>query len=178
MDTPPKPGFRFPLPKIPVKNLLFIAVIIIIPAILLLLSFKLDLKNPLASKTEPKLIKQGNVADLGPQLIGHPQLFYADLEYNPKTNTVILIKTGNTSGDIPQLLDNEPASSSARLTLKIETISQDNKMLHFGWMSVLKEAKQTPSNTYKFQITTVYQPKAKITVYLEGRGLVWSTKMP
>lgn len=173
-EEPPKPGFRFPLPKIPVKNLLFIAVIIIIPAILLLLSFKLDLKNPLASKTEPKLIKQGNVADPGSQIQNHPQLFYAYLEYDPKTNLVTQLATARTNGDKPTFLPEQPAASSNLFIYKIELVSEKNVLLETGWDTKHKSIITTDKNTYKFRVMTSFYPNASIRVYSSDNKLIWT----
>lgn len=160
------------------KPILFVIFVIIIPTLLVFLSFKLDLRQIRRAQNPPILIKQGKVADLDPQqLAGHPQLFYADLEYNPATDTVTQLKTGNTSGDIPQLLDQVPTSSSARLNLKIETIGENKKLLHLGWITLFKEVIKTPEGTFKFQITTVYQPKTTVNVYLQGKRLIWTTKI-
>lgn len=179
-QEPPKPGFRFPLPKIPLKNLLFIAVIIIIPAILLLLSFKLDLKNPLASKTEPKLIKQGNIADLPKSALATnlSPLFYAELEYNPQSKSVLQHETGKISGGLSQLLEFAPAASADKLNYKIETLSDQDKLLYLGWVSLIKEARKTEQGTFRFRVTTVYQPNAQIKVYVQGVGPVWMAKIP
>lgn len=179
-QEPPKSGFRFPFPKIPLKNLLFISVIIIIPAILLLLNFKLDLKNFRSGQNPPKLIKQGNIADLPKSALATnlSPLFYAELEYNPQSKSVLQHETGKISGELPQLLEFAPAASADKLNYKIETLSDQDKLLHLGWVSLIKEARKTQQGTFRFKITTAYQPNAQVKVYIQGVGPVWMAKIP
>lgn len=162
------------------KPILFVIFVIIIPALLVFLSFKLDVKEIRRAQNPPKLIKQGNITDLPKSALATnlSPLFYADLEYNPSSKSVLQHDTGKTSGELPQLLDFAPAVSADKLNYKIETLSDQDKLLHLGWVSLVKQARKTEQGTFKFRMTTAYQPNAQVKVYIQGVGPVWLAKMP
>src|SRR5258708_37153535 len=50
----------------------------------------------------------------------HRNLFYVNLELDPKTSTLSQVSTSFAQGDPPSLLSDKPASSSAQLVYKVE----------------------------------------------------------
>lgn len=162
------------------KPILFVIFVIIIPALLVFLSFKLDIKEIRRAQNPPKLIKQGIVADLPKSALATnlSPLFYAELEYNLQSKSVLQHETGKISGELPQLLEFAPAASADKLNYKIETLSDQDKLLHLGWVSLVKQARKTEQGTFRFRITTAYQPNAQVKVYIQGVGPVWLAKMP
>lgn len=156
------------------KPILFVIFVIIIPALLVFLSFKLDVKEIRRSQNPPKLIKQGQVADLGPQIISHPQLFYAYLEYDPKTNLVTQLATARTNGDKPTFLPDQSVASLDLFIYKVEIISEKNVLLETGWDTKHKSLITTDKNTYRFRVMTSFYPNASVRVYSSDNKLIWT----
>lgn len=141
-----------------------------IPILTLILRGKLPLLQP--EKVQPKLVKETTVSKVAAEL--HPELFYAQLEYNPRTQTVTQLVTSKASGDIPILLATPPASDTNLFIYKIEIVSDKNVLLEAGWDAKYKSIITTGQNTYQFRVITKFYKDAFIRVYLPDNKLIWT----
>lgn len=106
----------------------------------------------------------------------HPELYFVDLEYNPKNGLVTQIATGKTSGD-PQKLLPSPLISSRYFTYKVEIISDKNELISSGWVSSVKEILLTNINSIVFRVITPYIVGSTIRLSLPDNKVIWSGKM-
>lgn len=170
-----------PKPKIPIKIFLIVIAIILMTAVPLSFLFvfpRLNLTNPFSQKTEPKLIKQGNISELSLEIQDHPKLFYADLEYDPKTGVTTQLTTGTNNGDPPPLLPNKPkTTSSSKFIYKVE-VTSGSTILQSGWVTDYMEIIQTPEGKLNFRVTATYYPKAFVKVFLSDNQLIWTGRIP
>lgn len=131
------------------------------------------------TKTQPVIAGKGKVADLATKDLA--SLFYADLEYNPKTGVVTqlkagLIKSGQEQSPLSANLPKDLASSN--FAYKVEVLSPDSKtILESGWKITFKKVIETPKGTYRFGVVTAYKPNSIIKIYLPGNKLIWTGKV-
>lgn len=146
------------------------------------LSYKIGIDKILTSlKIEPqvatRIASQGRLSDL--TIKGHPTLYYADLEYDPKTAITTQFGTGITYGDPPYLQPNQPSTQSPnKFIFKIEISDESGKISEAGWKETYREIIQTPTGKLRFRITATYRKKSFIKVYLADKKLIWTGKMP
>lgn len=137
---------------------------------------KLNINNISApvkrSTTEPKIIGKGKVSDLAASK-DHPAFFYADLEYDPKTDITTQLKTGKMNGDQLFLLPSPPPDTDTKFIYKVE-LSDQRGIWQTGWGMTYKELGLTPKGTIKFTIVTNYKPGFLAKVYLPNNKLIWS----
>lgn len=145
---------------------------------------KLNINQILSSAKKGKaptetIISKGKVSDL---IAKDPNaLFYADLEYDPKTGVTTQLKTGamNAGDERFPLSPNLPKDlSSANFVYQIKTLSPDGKsILESGWKITFKKIVETTKGTYRFGVTALYKPGSIIKVYLPGDKLIWTGKI-
>lgn len=163
------------------KIIAFLAIIavfyLIIPASLYF--FRHQIRDAIfhpKEKVQPKLIREivpsQNIINED-----HPTLFIAKLDFDPKTNTVIQKSITTSRGDLPLLLNSPPATSSAKFVYRVDVRTDKNRQLQAGWSWVYKEMKNKEGRL-EFQITTVYEPKAIVRVYLPNDRQIWVGRMP
>lgn len=131
----------------------------------------LNTKSPI---NNARIIDQGKMSDLLGK--SRPALFYADLEYDPKTGVALQKRTGSENGD-PILLPNILNISNDKFAYKVE-VSSTHGIIESGWGKEYKEIAQTKDGKINFRITVNYQPKAMVRVYLSDKKLIWTGKMP
>lgn len=153
--------------------LTYFSILILIPISFLLIT---QLKKPVI-KSQPKPTTTETTTVTPSVENSHPSLFYADLEYDPKNNSVTQRAFGKINGDIPYLSPDPPPASSEKLIYKIEVLSDKNELLQTGWSSISKKLISTSKNTLRFRVTTVYQPKAILRVSLPNNKIIWTGKI-
>lgn len=150
--------------------------IILIP--LLTYQFKNQINPPLFSKQTitPKLVRETTISEVGSK--SHPEIFFADLEYDPQTNLVTQHELGSINGDVSPLYSQQPATSNTEFVYQAEIISKENTLLESGWNSVPYEISKTAKNTFRFKVRTAYRLGSIIKIYLPNNQLIWTGKIP
>lgn len=120
----------------------------------------------------PKVIKSGTVDNLVRQT--HPNIFQAELEYNSTTDIVTQITTTKINGDIPHFLENQPRAYPGDFAYKVEVVSDQNELIQTGWKSIPQEILIKRRDNIYLTITTIYQPKAIVRIYLPSGKLIWT----
>lgn len=122
----------------------------------------------------PKVIKKEDLADVVTQ--GQSPLFYASLEYDPKTGIATQLKTGKINGDAPYLFPSPAPESALKFLYKVQ-VSIEEGVIQNGWISASKENLSTEKGTFRFRVTTIYKKDAIVKVFLSKDKLVWTGKM-
>lgn len=182
MDIPLVIVANHPDPKFKQRRKLVLIIILLVVVILLPVvvfvvknnSFQFS-KPALPAAVKPTLIRQATLAETNTE--GHPELFYAKLEYNPKTSLVTQLAISQTTGDLRPLRPTQPLGLPEEFVYRIEVISDQNEILQNGWGRAYKELIVTPANTYGLQIYAPYTPNAIIRMYLPDGKLVWTGRM-
>lgn len=127
-------------------------------------------------KATPKLIEKGKVTDLTKK--DFPNLFYADLEYDPQTGLVKQIKTDTVRGDFQGLLPEKPKGNlTDKFIYEVEVISQKKEIILSGWRYDYKEIIQDASGKLQFRVTISYSSGSTVKVLLDGKP-IWIGVMP
>ncbi len=154
----------------------FIGTVVLAGVLLVgLLIFYLIKLADIKSEVKPKLVRESTVAEIS--IKNHPQLFYADLEYNPQTHLVTQVNTGEANGDPPTLLTEQPTIPTDRFLYKIEIISDKNELLLSGWDTQYKTLITTDTGSYKFRVVLEFYPQAIVRLYLPNGQLIWTGSM-
>lgn len=153
----------------------YFLVLIAIPAIFYLFQDQIK-TNFFKSKmqVQPKLIQESTLVQIATE--SHPEVFYANLEYDPKTGVVTQYGVSKTNGDPPLLLGEKPKPDPKRFTYKITVLSKDNIGLQSGWYSTPLEIVKTPQNTFRFDAVASYEPEAILQIEIDNKN-VWAVKM-
>lgn len=157
------------------KTAIFLSLIIIATLIipLLIYTFRNQLRSIIfLPKVEPKLINQTTTSKAG--LEAHPNLFYANLEYNTKTGVVTQLSTARVKGDGPSLLSEPPATSSALFVVKMEVVSDKNELIQSGWISMFRKVIESKDNILNLKIIASYIEKAIIRISLPSGKIIWT----
>ena len=107
----------------------------------------------------------------------HPELFYAEIEYNPETKVSILLANGKTNGDLPLLNPTEPPDSPTQFIYKIEVISKDDRLMQYGWVSTPKERILTTEGSFRLFILIQYHQESTIQLELPNGQVIWTGLM-
>lgn len=163
--------------KSPVKVFILFIILLGLAALVYFVVYKYIRQGHIV---KPKLIKQDNSYQQTKEV--HPQLYYVDLEYNPKTPLIIQKGSGKSSGDLP-IITNSPLQNPPNyFTYKLEVKSDKGLVLQNGWASIPKEIFTTQNNTLLLRIYTVYEKGAIITLSLpdksfENLKILWTGKI-
>lgn len=174
----PKTNSRFNFPKKPLIILL-VALIIGVGGYYLL--------TPLAHyvpalrqagvtpKIQPKLVKQTTLTEV--KLVKHPELFYADIEYNLSNNSITLQKTGRIEADVPPLSPTAISQDSAYFIYRIEVVSDKNDLLYNGWVEIPLEILFIKENKFNIRLLAPYKPPAIMRMYNIHNKVILTTKI-
>lgn len=132
-----------------------------------------------AQEVQPQLKQETTLIDIAVE--GHPQLFYADLEYDPATGLVTQQAIEKTQGDLEGFYLDPPGSLPQYFIFKVIVV-KDGTTITYGWDTILEELARTPQNTLEFQVITSYSENSVVYVYLEDspgswNKLIWSGRM-
>ncbi|MBI2596583.1 hypothetical protein HYW41_00265 [Candidatus Daviesbacteria bacterium] len=154
----------------------FLGILLIILALIIVFSiggYFLFLKSAgVTTKIQPKLIKQTTINKLATDT--HPDLYYVDLEYNPKTNLISQLSTGTTKGDLPPLFPSQPPNDPNEFIYRLEVVSNKNELLQKGWSTTAKKILQTAKGDLDFRVTTVYAQGAIIRLFYPDGSIAWT----
>lgn len=128
----------------------------------------------ITKEVKPKLIKETKVESVTNEF--HPDLFVAELEFDPKSNLVKQIVTAKINGDSPNLLTS-PSNSLEDFSYLTEVISPSKGIVLNGWSSQAKERITQSNGKFKIYVVVKYEKDARINLYLPGNKLVWTTKI-
>lgn len=106
----------------------------------------------------------------------HPQLYFADLEYNLKTGSLEKIGSGTASNEALILSKERPPETPELFNYRF-VAQKDNKIIQEGWGSVLKET-ALQDNNLQFQIRVSNIPGAKIEIFSSKGNLLWTELVP
>lgn len=134
-----------------------------------------NLARFLTGKKEEKKVKESK-RTIPESKNTHPELFYANLEYDVNTKKVKKLASGKKNGDLQPLLPSHPPASDKRFSFKIELVLGKNKVWE-GWESLSKEIIEKEKNKLEFTITTPYQPKGIVNFYTEDNQLIWKEQI-
>ncbi len=101
-------------------------------------------------------------------------LYFADLEYDPKTGITRQIKVGTARGDTPRFLQSQPKTGPNKFIYKVEILSGPKEVLSSGWFTEYKDVIQTKDNKLNFRVVVNYRPNSIIKVYLPDKKLIWT----
>ncbi len=137
--------------------------------------FPLNLKL----STTPKVIREGKINQIADP--AEQDFFFANLEYDPKSGSVIQRDTGRIKADLVPLYPSQPKDvSNAAFVYKIEVISKERELLQSSWGVTLKKIIQTSQGTFNFEVVVIYRPNSVIKVYIpenKGDKLIWTGRM-
>lgn len=114
-------------------------------------------------QVQPKLVKQTTLTET--RLVKHPELFYADIEYNLSNNSITLQKTGRIEADVPPLSPTAISKDPAYFIYRIEVVSDKNDLLYNGWVEIPLEILFIKENKFNIRLLTPYQPPAMMRMY-------------
>lgn len=178
--------------KLPyLKIIAFVVFLALIPVSFYLYKHKAELSSLVASnipfiskpkpQAVPKVLRQGTITEIESQINSQslPNLFYADLEYDPKTGLVQQISTDTIKGETPSLWQESPKSNlEDKFVYEIEIISKNNEILLSGWTFEYKEIIQQTNGNYKFKVTVPYYPDSQVRILLPNHKVLWTGLMP
>lgn len=128
-----------------------------------------------AQEIQPQLIEETSLFEA--TIKDHPELFYADLEYNPATKLIVETGNGKTNGDPPVFSETPPIKLSFEdLSYRTDVVI-NNEIAQSGWSLVYSEIAQLSNGNLGFRTVVTYRPNS--TIYLtslEG-DLLWSKIM-
>lgn len=160
------------------KKILVIGLILVIASTALALGwyyYSLNQPKQIKVLTKPKIIKEKSAVQ---QLVsGHPQIYYVNLEYSLDTSAITIISKGKMNGSPPIFLPSPPNQSKEMFIYKVEVISDENEVLHSGWVSEFKSLIEFSPRKYSLVITSTYKPKATIRLLSVKDELIWLGKI-
>lgn len=159
---------------------IFVFILIVVP--LGIYFIKADVINTIGSQfkiiTQPsqnaKITEQINSSKIINEQ--HGTLFYADLEYNPRSQETKEVDRGTSNGDLNPL-SSSPASSSAMVSYKIVVESDKNELLLSGWTNLYKRVILGPTGNYRFTVSAPYYKNANVSVYTFDNKKIWQSKI-
>lgn len=149
---------------------LIILLLILIPALSALIGL-----NSYFSQPKPKVTKINKTIEQVQQE-SHPSLYALNLRYDPNSNTLSKINSGEFRGDLPELLQ-VPSSGSAVLSHKIETVSLKGKVLYKGWLSLNKSVIINNDGSYSFEVVVPYQKDETVNIYSVKGEKLWQERI-
>lgn len=176
MEPKTNSGFNFPK-----KLLLILLLVLIISAGGYYLLPRLARYVPVlrqagvTHKVQSKLVKQTTLTEA--KLVKHPELFYADIEYNLSNNLVTLQKTGRIEADLPPLSPTAIPQDSSYFIYSIEVVSDKNDLLYYGWVEIPLEILFIKENKFSIRLLAPYQPPAIMRMYNIDNKVIFTTKI-
>lgn len=114
------------------------------------------------SKKDAKTTKPANATEL----------YFADLEYDPKMQTITQLRTGKTTGQLRR--SSKPVSTtSGQFIYKLDVHSKQNKLLEEGWEAIPAKAITNSKGTMSFRVNAKYVKDAVVRVLTTDNKLFW-----
>lgn len=124
---------------------------------------------------KPKVISQGKISDLIKK--NSPVLFYADLEYDPKTGVVKQLKNGQIKTMMPIYYPWKPTNIGTNdFIYRVTAINDKGNLIQYGWM-INNGLVWSPQEVFKLKVLTVYQPNSLVKIYSKDNKLIWTGKV-
>lgn len=108
---------------------------------------------------------------------GHPDLYHADLEYDPNSKLVIQRFVSTSQGDEPYLSQIKPEFSNENFIYRVEVTTPTGEFLGGGWKSIPKSVLTLENKRLRFFITSKYSKGAFIRLYQADDYLIWTGRM-
>ena len=121
---------------------------------------------------KPQVAREGKSARLATQKFS--ALYFADLEYDPKTGVTRQLKVGTARGDFPRFLSNQPKPAANKFIYRVEVLSGPKEIVSSGWMTEYKDIIQTPDGKLNFRVVVPFRANIIIKVYLSNNKLIWT----
>lgn len=160
-------------------GIIFIILLILIPLIIALARLNaiqnLQLKLKLATQEKPKVtVINKQISDILQE--EHSNLYFVDLEYDPKTAKVTKKGSGHSHGDMDPLLS-KPSSDSGTFNYRVETIYTENEAPLSGWVSFYKTVISTEDGKYIFRTSVPYISGSTLNIYSINNQKLWEEKI-
>lgn len=101
-------------------------------------------------------------------------LYFADLQYDPKTGITRQIKVGTIRGDTPRFLQSQPKTGPNKFIYKVEVLSGPKEILSSGWFTEYRDVVAAKDGKLNFRVVVAYRPNSIIKVYLPDKKLLWT----
>lgn len=101
-------------------------------------------------------------------------LYFADLEYDPKTALIRQVKVGTLRGDSPRFLSSQPKSAPNKFIYKVEVLSSPKEILTSGWFTEYRDVVEEKDGKINFRVVVAFKPNSIIKVYLPNKKLLWT----
>lgn len=124
---------------------------------------------------KPEVISQGKISDLIKK--NSPILFYADLEYDPKTGVVKQLKNGQIKTMMPIYYPWKPTNIGTNdFIYRVTAINDKGNLIQYGWM-INNGLVEFPQEVLSLKVLTVYQPNSLVKIYSKDNKLIWTGKV-